>query len=164
MVKSSIVIILFFAALMILQPGFASAETLPAGFGEGENWAHFLGPNYNGVPVVEDFDPKGIKQTWTKSLGPGCSSVTVVDGKLYTMGNVEDRDIVYCLNPATGDTIWTFEYDCEVLANNYEGGTNSTPTVADGRAWSEHRVCGKGRIQDSPLQSCPPLRVFLGAN
>lgn len=143
LVKFSIVIILFFATLVLIQPGFARDETLPAGSGVGANWAHFLGPNYNGVPVVEDFDPKGIKQAWSKALGPGCSSVTVVDGKLYTMGNVEDRDIVYCLNSATGDTIWTFEYDCEVLANNYEGGTNSTPTVADGRVYTLSR---KGQV------------------
>jgi len=28
--------------------------------------------------------------------------------------------------------------------------------------WSEHKVRGKGRIQDSPLQNCPSLNLFEG--
>ncbi len=138
-----VMITLAFAALVFVHLSSAFAESMPAGLGVGENWAHFLGPNYNGVPVVESFNPKGVKQVWSKPLGPGCSSVTIVDGKLYTMGNTEDRDIVYCLNPTTGETIWTFEYDAEVLANNYEGGPNSTPTIADGRVYTLSR---KGHI------------------
>ena len=88
-------------------------------------------------------DPEGIKHIWSRSLGPGCSSVTIVNGKLYTMGNSEDRDIVFCLDPATGETIWTFEYACELMANHYEGGPNSTPTVVDGRVFTLSR---KGQI------------------
>jgi len=135
--------ILVFTALTSSHFSSVCAETFPAGSGEDANWAHFLGPSYNGVPPVENFEAKGAKQAWSKSLGPGCSSVTIVDGKLYTMGNVEGRDIVYCLNPATGDEIWTFGYDAEVLANNYEGGPNSTPTVADGHVYTLSR---KGHI------------------
>ncbi len=118
-------------------------ESLPDGVDVKENWAHFLGPSYNGVPLVEHFAPKDIKQVWSRMVYPGCSSVTIVDGKLYTMGNHQESDIVFCLDVTTGETIWKFEYDSELMANNYEGGPNSTPTVADGRVFTLSR---KGRI------------------
>lgn len=139
--KNLVITFLSFIALIFI--GSALAEVLPEGSGDGQNWAHFLGPNYNGVPEVDNFDPKGTSQAWSKAIGPGCSSVTIVDGKLYAMGNIEDQDIVYCLDAVTGEEIWTFKYDCEVLANNYDGGPNSTPTVANGRVYTLSR---KGQI------------------
>lgn len=117
--------------------------SLPAGAGIADQWAHFLGPNYNGVPRVDHFDPKGIHQVWSHELGPGCASVTVVDGKLYTMGNRNDQDVVYCLDPKTGKENWTFTYDCGLMPQSYEGGPGSTPTVADGCVYTLSR---KGQV------------------
>ena len=118
-------------------------DSPPAGTGIAGNWAHFLGPNYNGVPYVGEFDPQGIQQVWSRELGPGCASVTIVAGKLYTMGNRDDRDVVYCLDAKTGEEVWTFAYDCDLMPKHYEGGPNSTPTVADGRVFTLSR---KGEV------------------
>ena len=121
----------------------APAENLPAGMGVAEEWGHFLGPNYDGVPPVKHFEPKGLTQVWTRELGPGCSSVTLAAGKLFTMGNRNDRDIVYCLDPKSGRETWTFDYACPRMPNLYEGGPNSTPTIADGRVYTLSR---KGHV------------------
>ena len=124
------------------QPGKFSAP--PAGAGVARNWAHFLGPNYNGVPSVTGrFDPKGIQRVWSHELGPGCASVTIVDGKLYTMGNRKDQDVIYCLDPLTGEENWRVAYDCGLMAQNYEGGPSSTPTVDNGCLYAFSR---KGQV------------------
>ena len=124
------------------QPG--KFRSPPAGTGVARNWAHFLGPNYNGVPSVTGrFDPKGIQRIWSHELGPGCASVTIVDGKLYTMGNRKDQDVIYCIDPRTGEENWRVAYDCGLMAQNYEGGPSSTPTVANGCLYAFSR---KGQV------------------
>lgn len=115
----------------------------PAGAGTAGQWAHFLGPDYNGAPYVDKFNPKGIQQVWSHELGTGCSSLTIVNGKLYTMGNRDDRDVVYCLDLKTGEELWTFAYDCGLMPQSYEGGPGCTPTVAGGRVYAISR---KGQV------------------
>ena len=106
-------------------------------------WPHFLGPDYDGTVPRERFAAEKATEVWSRSVGHGCSSVTLADGLLYTMGNVDDRDIVYCLEADTGRTRWTFDYPCDRAARLYDGGPNSTPTVADGRLYTLSR---KGHI------------------
>ncbi len=115
-------------------------DSPPEGAGAPGQWAHFLGPEYNGVPYVEKFNPKSIHQVWSRELGTGCSSVTIVNGRLFTMGNRDDRDIVYCLDLKTGGIIWTFAYDCGLMPKSYEGGPGCTPTVAGGRVYTISRM------------------------
>jgi outer membrane protein assembly factor BamB len=124
------------------------AEGQPGGFGRlpqsaAGQWAHFLGPDYNGVPRVDRFDPKGIRPVWSREVGTGCSSVTIADGKVYTMGNRGDRDIVSCLDVKTGAEVWTFAYDCGLMPQSYEGGPGCTPTVSGGRVYTVSR---KGQV------------------
>lgn len=43
-------------------------------------------------------------------MGNGYSAVSVKDGSLYTLGNADDKDIVYCLKEGTGEEVWRFVY------------------------------------------------------
>jgi len=52
------------------------------------------------------------------------------------MGNIEQKDIVYCLEAKTGKEIWHFEYDCPVRSYN---GSFSTPVIADGLVYTFSR-------------------------
>lgn len=121
----------------------SSFDAPPAGAGVGADWGHFLGPNYNGVPMVDTFEPKAIELLWSKDIHPGASSMSIVDGKLYTMGNRDGREIIYCLDAQTGDEVWRYEYDSDLMPKLYAGGPNSTPTVTDGRVYTLSR---KGQI------------------
>ena len=56
----------------------------------------------------------------------GHSSVAISYGRLYTMGNKDDVDTVFCFDPLSGDELWTYAYDCK--AGPYPG-PHSTPTV-----------------------------------
>ena len=121
----------------------APVGDLPAGMGVAGQWAHFLGPNYDGIVPLAQFEPKGLAPVWVSELGPGCSSVTSADGRLFTMGNREDRDVVHCLDAKTGGEVWTFDYACPRMPNLYEGGPNATPTIAGGRVYTVSR---KGHV------------------
>ena len=114
--------------------GLALLATVGAVF--AADWPHFLGPDYDTTLAVEDFDPTGITEVWSRPVNTGCSSVTIVDGRIYTMGNDQGREFVYCMDPETGNEIWTFEYACDLRPQVYEGGPSSTPTVVDGRVYT----------------------------
>jgi len=104
------------------------------------DWTHWRGPHHNGISDEkgwrDQFGPKGPKQLWKASIGTGFSSFSVGDGRVYTMGNIKNRDIVYCFDVATGEELWRHSYPCELMAKNYEGGPHATPTIDGDRVYT----------------------------
>ncbi|MCH1439331.1 MAG: hypothetical protein L7W43_06735, partial [Rubripirellula sp.] len=74
------------------------------GFGTGlaADWPRFRGPHNNGVSEEADWNANwavgGPPILWRSDIGTGYSSVVVAHGRLYTLGNEENVDTVYCLN------------------------------------------------------------------
>jgi outer membrane protein assembly factor BamB len=103
------------------------------------DWPNYRGPSHNGITNETNWSANwsksGPKQLWKKSIGIGFSSITVSNGRVYTMGNTgrkgdkKEHDIVFCLDANTGREIWTHIYPCPLQPKSYEGGTLSTPTV-----------------------------------
>lgn len=100
-----------------------------------EDWPQWRGPNRDGISSEKGWSsawPKdGPKQLWKISVGVGYSSVAVSNGRVYTMGNAEKKDTIYCLDANTGAEIWKYSYSCAAEGNQHPGSA-STPTV-DGR-------------------------------
>jgi outer membrane protein assembly factor BamB len=98
-----------------------------------EDWPHWRGPVYNGISKetgwLTSWPEDGPKVLWEKSIGIGFSSITVSNGRAYTMGNIDARDHVYCYDAATGNEIWNKSYECPLFNNLHEGGPCATPTV-----------------------------------
>lgn len=98
-----------------------------------EDWLFLRGPNLNGTT------PETLKSTtlseaniaWRNEVGKGSSSMTVKGDRVYTMGNVDDHDVVYCFDAATGKEIWVQRYPCKFEDRMWEGGTSATPTLDD---------------------------------
>lgn len=91
-----------------------------------DDWYTWRGPNGDGISNETGWNPKGASKAWTKELGVGYSSVSVKDGKLYTMGHKDGEDIVYCLDAKTGDEIWDYTYECKT--GKFKG-PRATPVV-----------------------------------
>ena len=55
------------------------------------DWPQWMGPELNGISLERgwstDWPQDGLRQVWTTELGIGFSSVSVVNGHLYTMGH-----------------------------------------------------------------------------
>jgi len=100
--------------------------------GQAADWPQWRGPQRTGVSRETGWSSRwpasGPKRLWTAQVGAGHSSVAVVGGRVYTMGNVGNQDVVWCLQAATGKVIWKYAYPCP--AGNYAG-TRATPTVQD---------------------------------
>ncbi|MEY4386828.1 MAG: Quinohemoprotein alcohol dehydrogenase precursor [Verrucomicrobiota bacterium] len=104
------------------------------------DWPRFRGPNQDGVSKETGLNAKavegGAKIAWKTSVGTGFASITIANGRAYTMGNAEAKDTIWCLDVNTGKEIWKFTYDEELKPNLYEGGPNATPTVDGDRVYT----------------------------
>ena len=84
-----------------------AAEKTPA----GGYWPQFRGPKRDDVStdtgLLKEWPKDGPKLLWeAKGAGRGYSSVAVVAGKVYTMGDDEKDEYVICLDEATGKELW----------------------------------------------------------
>ena len=101
--------------------------------GQAADWPNWRGPDYSGISQETDWFEKwgssGPKRLWNASVGTGFATVSVADGRVFTMGNKSNRDTVYALEEATGDILWRHSYSEALGDGLYDGGPNTTPTV-----------------------------------
>jgi len=101
------------------------------------DWPNWRGPNHNGISSetgwLATWPKDGPKILWERAIGTGFASITVSGDRVYATGNLDDNDVVYCLDAKTGAEIWKTSYQCPLLAKSHEGGPCATPTV-DGDA------------------------------
>lgn len=122
-----------------LLAAFAALTSLMYPLTAGE-WPHWLGPNGdNVVAAADNFDPdlKNWKISWKKEVGLGYSTITTANGKAYTMGHDGgSKETIYCLDAATGEKIWDFSYEGDLLPRMHVGGPNASVTVNGGKAYA----------------------------
>lgn len=92
------------------------------------DWYQWRGPNRDGISTE-----KNLLASWPedgptvvyriKGLGSGMASVSVADGKFYTMGNIDGKTNVICRNQSDGQLVWQTPF------TNAQGDPNCTPTV-----------------------------------
>jgi outer membrane protein assembly factor BamB len=98
------------------------------------DWYQWRGPNRDGVSSEKDWlatwTEGNPKELWKVPVGTGFSAVSVSKGRVYTIGNANKTDTVFCLDAETGKEIWKYSYPCDESGDFY--GPASTPTV-DGK-------------------------------
>ena len=104
------------------------------------DWPRYRGPKLDGISQETNwFKPwpkEGPAILWRASVGMGFSSMSVSQGRLYTMGNTKDTDTVFCFDAATGALVWKHDYTEPLQPKYYEGGPSATPTVDGGRVFT----------------------------
>ena len=116
------------------------------------DWPRFRGSDQNGISKETGLNAKalegGAKILWKANVGTGFSSITIANGRAYSMGNANATDTVWCLDANTGKEIWKHSYAEELDPNLYEGGPNATPTV-DGECVFTLSKTGKALCLDA---------------
>jgi len=104
------------------------------------DWPNFRGPDHNGISKETGWSTTwpadGPKQLWKAKVGIGFASIAVSENRVYTMGNANETDTVFCFDAGTGKEIWKHSYPAKLDPNVYEGGPNATPTVTEGRVYT----------------------------
>src|SRR5687768_16162216 len=90
-----------------------------------DDWPRWRGPNGDAVSREavrpERWPKSGPPVLWKKNVEEGFAPVAVAGGRLYTAGNTAGTDTVYCLDAGTGETLWTFRYECPPSGHGYPG-------------------------------------------
>lgn len=97
------------------------------------DWYQYHGPNRDRISTEKEWrtnwNEKEPAIAWSKSIGIGFSSISTANGRVFTMGNENDKDTVWCFDAKTGQEIWRYTYACELFPTQHEGGPGCTPTV-----------------------------------
>ena len=116
------------------------------------DWAQWRGPRGDGISHetgwLGSWPASGPPVLWQAQVGTGFSSMAVAAGRVYTMGNTgkkgkgAHRDIIWCFDAVSGETVWQRPYPSKLAAKYYEGGPGATPTVEGDRVYtlSKHGV------------------------
>ena len=115
--------------LALTTVGVGQAKEKPA----STDWPHWRGPTRNGISTETgwrtDWSNAKPAPLWQRTIGAGFSAVSVAKGRVYTMGNTNNKDTIWCLNADTGEQVWQKSYPCK--AGKYKG-PRATPVV-DGK-------------------------------
>jgi outer membrane protein assembly factor BamB len=120
-----------FAAFALALAGPASHVPGATGIAAG-NWPQWRGPQRNGlspdIGLLAAWPQAGPPLAWTgKGLGAGFSSLAVVGGRIYTMGDRRDGQYVIALNEENGQPVWATRVGG--THNDEYGGPRCTPTI-----------------------------------
>jgi len=114
-----------------------------AAFVQADDWPQWRGPNRDGISRetgwLADWPAEGPKKLWEADVGIGFSSMSVSRGRVFTMGNVNETDVIWCFDAETGKLLWKHEYPCSSKDPNGYPGPRCTPTVDGDRVYAVSR-------------------------
>jgi len=104
------------------------------------DWPNYLGPEHDGISKETGWSAQwpasGPKVLWKASLGMGFASFAVANGRVFTTGNANDKDTIFCFDASTGAEVWKHSHPAPLDAKYYQGGTSATPTVDGDRVYA----------------------------
>jgi outer membrane protein assembly factor BamB len=105
---------------------------------QSKDWPQWRGPRRDNIStetnLLREWPKEGPPLLWTsktvsdKSIGVGYSSISIANGKIFTMGDLgKDGCFVFCLDEKSGKFLWSTKVSPQ-NTGSYEG-PRCTPTV-----------------------------------
>ena len=105
----------------------------------GEDWPCWRGAGHDGVSRetgwLDRWPQTGPAILWKANVGTGFSSVAVAGGRVYTAGNADNTDTIFCFDAESGKVLWKHSYTSDLGDKFFEGGTTGTPSVDGNHAY-----------------------------
>ena len=99
----------------------------------GGDWPNWLGPSGDGISDEYKWKHQLENPHWKSKVGVGFSSVSIANGKLFTMGHDgrknRGNETLHCIDASKGESLWKISYPAPLIDYLHEGGPCSTPTV-----------------------------------
>ena len=116
-----------------VKPEVASPSQAP----EAPPWPDFRGPRRDGV--IENVSIRTdwpLKEVWRTNVGGGYASMVVAEGKVYTIEQRREQEVVAAYDLASGREAWTHGWDAHFEESLGGPGPRATPTYAGGRIYA----------------------------
>ncbi len=111
------------------RASFTPPPATPAPAGE---WPQWRGPHRDGVSgetgLLSSWPRQGPPVLWKVKGGAGYSGIAVSRGRVFTLIQEGDDEVVLCLDAETGKDHWRVRYPAHFARDGFEG-PRSTPTV-----------------------------------
>lgn len=122
------------AIAMMLAAAAVIETALPRAAAPGGNWPQWRGPQRDGVStetgLLTSWPAGGPPKLWSATgFGTGFSSVSVTDGRIFTMGDRNDGQYVMAADEETGKILWATRVGGRHTDSNGAHGSRATPTV-----------------------------------
>lgn len=93
---------------------------------------------YTGPSIRTDWDSAPPKQLWKTTVGGGHASITIAQGRLFTLEQWDSGEVVTCYNLTDGRGLWRHQYEGEFDDAYHMGGIGprTGPTYDDGRLYT----------------------------
>ncbi len=117
----------------LLSVGCAMA---PQTLAQTEDWPQFLGPHRDGScegqKLAARWPNEGPRRLWRRPAGQGFSGPIAASNKVFLFHRLGDKETVECLQMATGERVWQFDYKTGYRDDHgFDEGPRSTPAVAN---------------------------------
>ena len=104
-------------------------------------WPQWRGPNRDGKSpesgLLKEWPEGGPPTVWTaEGLGRGFSSVSLANGRVFTMGDFDDKQFVIAINDDDGSILWKTSIGESWSDARFYPGSRSTPTVDGDRVYA----------------------------
>lgn len=124
-----------------------------------DDWPGFRGRGRNGVcretRLLKNFSNGNPTLLWEMNKGTGYSAPAIVGDRLVFFHRLDDRETVVCLNAATGETLWRFDYPSTYRDRyGYSNGPRSTPMIDGQRVYT---IGAEGKLHSLDLESGQPI-------
>ena len=101
------------------------------------DWPQWRGPNRDAISeetgLLEEWPAEGPPLMWkANGVGGGFSSLSVVNGRIYTLGDLDDGSYAIAFNESDGTLLWKTKIGDAGGHRKYPG-PRSTPTVDGGQ-------------------------------
>lgn len=109
--------------------------------GDGGFWSQHRGPNRDNIStetgLLDRWPEGGPPLAWKqKGLGEGYSAVSIARGKIYTMGNQGDNEMLLALDVEKGKQLWKAKTGGKAYREGQGNGPRGTPTIDDDRVYA----------------------------
>ena len=105
------------------------------------DWPTFLGPQRNGTSpetsLLKDWGDDGPRVLWEMKKGESYSAPSVSGHRLIFFHRVNDKEVVECLHPESGQLYWTFRYGTNYKDRyGFNNGPRATPVIDQDRVYT----------------------------
>ncbi len=118
----------------------SAAEPEPEAASSDAYWTNFRGPNRDGhyeqMPIRTDWPEDGLPELWRQTVGGGYASMTVANGRIFTIEQRRGDEVVAAYDLNTGGELWTHSWPARFEESMGGPGPRATPTWDAGKVYA----------------------------